>query len=133
MLWKSKKICVMNGNKWLVDTNILIALTSGRKDVISLLEGKNIFISVISEIELLSWPKLSAKDVNLIKQMLSEFTVIELNGYVKNETIKLRRKFGLKLPDALIAASSIANDLPLLTFDKGFKRLTGLNLILLDF
>ena len=105
----------MNGNKWLVDTNIIIALTAGREDVVSLLEGKNIYLSVISEIELLSWPKLKAKDVKLIEQMLSEFTIVELNGYVKAETIKLRRKYGLKLPDALIAATSITNDLPLLT------------------
>ena len=123
----------MNGNKWLVDTNIIIALTAGREDVVSLLEGKNIYLSVISEIELLSWPKLKAKDVKLIEQMLSEFTIVELNGYVKAETIKLRRKYGLKLPDALIAATSITNDLPLLTFDKGFKKLSGLNLLLLDY
>lgn len=123
----------MNGNNWLVDTNILIALTSGREDVVTLLDGKNIFISVISEIELLSWPNLTAKDVRLLETMLTDFTVIELTRYVKNETIKLRRKHGVKLPDAMIAATSITNDLPLLTFDKGFKQLSGLNLILLDF
>lgn len=123
----------MNGNNWLVDTNILIALTSGREDVVTLLDGKNIFISVISEIELLSWPNLTAKDVRLLETMLADFTVIELTRYVKNETIKLRRKHGVKLPDAMIAATSITNDLPLLTFDKGFKQLSGLNLILLDF
>ena len=123
----------MNGNNWLVDTNILIALTSGREDVVTLLDRKNIFISVISEIELLSWPNLTAKDVRLLETMLADFTVIELTRYVKNETIKLRRKHGVKLPDAMIAATSITNDLPLLTFDKGFKQLSGLNLILLDF
>ncbi len=123
----------MNGNKWLVDTNILIALTSGRQDVATLLDGKNIFVSVISEIELLSWPKLTPKDVKLLQLMLAEFTVVEINGYVKSETIKLRRKHGIKLPDALVAATAITNDLPLVTFDKGFKKLTELNLILLDF
>lgn len=128
-----KNKCEMNGNNWLVDTNILIALTSGRKDISTLLEDKNIYISVISEIELLSWPKLSKKDIKLLEDMISFLTVIELNRYVKTEAINLRRKHGIKLPDALVAASSISNDLPLLTYDKGFKSISGLNLILLDF
>ena len=68
--------CAMNGNNWLVDTNILIALTSGHKDISTLLEDKNIFISVISEIELLSWPKLSKKDTKLLEDMISFLTVI---------------------------------------------------------
>ena len=44
----------MNGSdKWLVDTNILIYLLQGNRKIAELLSGKLIFISVITEIELL--------------------------------------------------------------------------------
>lgn len=39
---------------------------------------------------------------------------------------KLRREHGLKLADAIIAATAIHLDIPLLTADSGFNRLDKL-------
>jgi predicted nucleic acid-binding protein len=39
----------------------------------------------------------------------------------------------VKLPDAIIAATSLYLDLPLLTADVGFKKIPNLKLILLEF
>ncbi len=90
-------------------------------------------MSVITEIELLSWPHITAREIKLLENMLSMFTVVELNRYVKAEAIKIRRKHKLKLPDVLVAASAISCDVPLFTFDKGFRKVTELNLVLLDY
>lgn len=39
---------------------------------------------------------------------------------------------GIKLPDAIIAATAIKNRVPLLTADKGFRQIAELDLILLE-
>ncbi len=56
----------MNGKSVLVDTNILIYLLKGDKTASQLLEGKNIIISFVSEIELTSNKNISTKDLPLI-------------------------------------------------------------------
>lgn len=38
---------------------------------------------------------------------------------------ELRRRFGGRLPDAVIAATAIVNGLPLLTRDRGMARYAG--------
>ena len=47
-------------------------------------------------------------------------------------TISLKQQYKIKLPDALIAATAINYDLPLLTFDKGFSHIKSVDLILLE-
>ena len=47
------------------------------------------------------------------------------------DTIEIRKKYAIKLPDAIIASSAIVNDLVLLTADKGFERVKELKLNLL--
>jgi hypothetical protein len=47
-------------------------------------------------------------------------------------TISLKQKFKIKLPDALIAATAIHADLPLLTYDKGFAQINTLDIVLLE-
>ena len=50
----------------------------------------------------------------------------------KIRQFRYEKKYGIKLPDAIIAATAIKNNLPLLTADKGFKRVSELNLNLLE-
>ena len=49
----------------------------------------------------------------------------------KDKTIEIRRKYKTKLPDAIVAATAIVNNLPLISADKGFKQISELNLILI--
>ncbi len=51
----------MSGNDVVVDTSLIINLFNGVTEVQPLIEGRNLFISVISEIEILSFPKLKNK------------------------------------------------------------------------
>jgi len=44
----------MIGNKLFVDTNILIYLLNGDKEITQILEGKQLVISIITELELLA-------------------------------------------------------------------------------
>lgn len=47
--------------------------------------------------------------------------------------IDLRKQYRLKLPDAMIAATAIYSNLPLITVDKQFGKISSLNIILYEF
>jgi len=113
----------MSGNKLFLDTNIIIYFLSGDDTLTELLEGKSIYISVITKLELLSYRELTDKDVAKLEKFLSECTVVELTSTVQLKTVNLRRKYKLKLPDSILVASALYLDLPLISSDKSLKNL----------
>jgi len=66
----------MNGSNLLLDSNIIIYYLQGNKTAYNLIENNNIFISVITEMELLSYKNLTVKEEKIIKDLLSIFTII---------------------------------------------------------
>ena len=115
----------MNGNKLLLDTNILLYLLAGDQTLVNILQGKNTYVSFITELELLSFKRLTTSDKKGIEQALSQCTIIDINDGIKKETIQVRRGFGLKLPDGIIAATSQYLDIPLISADKGFNKVVA--------
>ncbi len=122
----------MNGHRFLADTNMLIMLVEGNDRVAELFDGCQIFTSFVSELELLSESGLLTKQIKKLEHLLNDCTVIDINLAIKSKTIAIRRKHKIKLPDAIIAATAIILDLPLITADKGFKKVHGLTLILFE-
>lgn len=122
----------MNGSRIFVDTNILLYFLNGDLEVIDMISDKDISISFITELELLSFPRLSDKDEKTIKGLLKNFTILDINPEIKRLTIELRKKSNLKLPDSIIAATAYINKLPLLTADKQFKTLDELDIIIYE-
>ncbi|WP_084163984.1 PIN domain-containing protein [Olivibacter sitiensis] len=51
---------------------------------------------------------------------------------MKEQTIQIKRKYKIKLPDTIIASTSLVYGVPLVTADKGFSKLEELDLILID-
>jgi len=118
----------MTESRFVLDTNAVIVLAAGDNATTSVLENKlkaaDLFISVISEIELYSKPKMPADEEENLRAFLAERTIIiDLTEDVKNETIALRRSVKLKLPDCIVAATAIVLDSVLLTADKELLRL----------
>ncbi|WP_456461783.1 type II toxin-antitoxin system VapC family toxin [Reichenbachiella sp.] len=120
----------MIGNKLFVDTNILIYLLNGDQEITQILEGKQLVISVITELELLAVPNLSKQEQSLIEQLIDECQVININSSIKKITIEFRKLRKLKLPDAIVAASSFYSKLPLLTADKAFDKIEELDVVI---
>lgn len=120
----------MNGTDFVADTNALIYLLNGNSCMIPFLQSKLAF-SVISEMELLSFSGIIATEENNIKSLLLDCKEISLTGEVKEKTIEIRKKYKTKLPDAIVAASAIVNNLPLITADKGFNQIEELQLELI--
>lgn len=83
----------------------------------------------ITQLELLSFKNLSSKQEQLINELISECVVIDLNNEIKQLTIEYRKRYKLKLPDCLVAATAQYMDLPLITADADFKKVEELNLI----
>ena len=87
-------------------------------------------ISIITEIELLSWPKISRVEISSISEFLSNFESIGLTEEIKIATIQLRKSTGLKIPDAVIAATALTQAVPLLTNNlKDFEKVDFLKIL----
>ena len=119
----------MNGNKLFLDTNIILYLLGGDETLAELLNNKQIYISIITELELLSFKGISSKEEAVITDFISQCKIISINSAVKKESIRIRKEFKTKLPDSIIIASALYLDLPLVTADAGFKKVEELTLI----
>lgn len=87
-------------------------------------------ISVITEIELLSWKVASEKDFEVLSGFISDSLVIELEKVIKQKTAEIRKTYRIKLPDAIIAATASVYDLTLITRNiEDFKNISGLKII----
>jgi predicted nucleic acid-binding protein len=122
----------MSGNKICVDTNILLYFLEGDQEVIEILSNKEIVVSFITELELLSFPKLSPDSEDTIKGLLKNCQIVDLTAEIKELTLKIRRKSNLKLPDSIVAATAFHSKLPLLTADKRFRFVEELELIIYE-
>jgi predicted nucleic acid-binding protein len=120
----------MTGSKLLLDTNIVLYLLSGNEAIFDILDGQALYVSVITELELLSYPELTTDEANQIKEFLSQITVLDLSQRVKDTTTFFRRNYRVKLPDSIIAATSYSFNIPLITADKGFEKIEELELLL---
>ncbi|QLH33614.1 MAG: type II toxin-antitoxin system VapC family toxin [Cyclobacteriaceae bacterium] len=122
----------MSGVELVIDTNILIYLTSGNRDIAEIVRKKQISISVITEMEVRSWPALTKSETEVLNTMLSQFYISPLNESIKEKAIEIRKINKLKLPDAVICATAAYLRVPLLTADQAFKKVKGLDLILIN-
>jgi predicted nucleic acid-binding protein len=67
-------------------------------------------ISVITEIELLSFPRITEEQETRIKVFLAELEIVPLTEEIKRKTIEFHRRANKKLPDSIIAATSIVTN-----------------------
>ena len=84
----------MNGNNYLIDTNIAIYLLSGNQKIAELLHQNNIYLSFISELELQAFKKLKQSEFSCSTFMLylglnkkydfDHHTIFFANDYKKN-------------------------------------------------
>lgn len=87
-------------------------------------------VSAITEIELLCWKTATNKDLTVLKNFLADSIVFELERDIKNKTVELRKAYTIKLPDAIIAATALVNEITLISRNaKDFNKIKGLYLI----
>lgn len=119
----------------LCDTNILIEFYKGNIEIGKTLESikqKNIRISVVTAGELL-FGVLNKKELKQINKDISFLGLLNITESTGRVFIELMNKYSLShnlnLPDGLIAATSIDNEIPLFTLNtKDFKFIKELEL-----
>lgn len=118
------------------DTNTVIYYlqqlfpVSAEKFIDNLLTTSHPAISVITEIELLSWRTDNEKDLGLLQNFIQDSFVLDLEQSVKQKAAMLRKTTRMKLPDAIIGATAIAFDLTLVTRNTAdFNSVTEIKLI----
>lgn len=110
----------------LLDTNVVLYALQSRLD--EALPETDVYNSVISEIELLSFPGLTIAETKKIVTLLAQMTVIGLDVPVKAKAIQLRRSHKLKLPDAIILASAAVHGCQFHTNDLRLPKIPGLTI-----
>jgi predicted nucleic acid-binding protein len=123
------------GRCCVLDTNVLIyhlhdALSEETKSLLSAAFEDGAIVSVITRIELLCWPQHTAESLAATLRLLDALTEHPLAGAVVERTITLRQQTKLKLADAVIAATALELNLPLMTRNtRDFSRAEGLELV----
>ena len=123
----------MSGNRYLLDTNAIIALLQKDLGLIKLLQNAEwIGISVISQLEFLVFTGLTEADKQLFQQFVQRVEVIDLssqNSSVVEQIIFIRQQYRLKLPDAIIAAMAIQHSAKLVTRDVRLSKIAELTIV----
>jgi len=108
-----------------LDTNVVLYFLGGR--LTNPLPSGQYFVSVITEIELLSYPSLSSDEEVRSRDFLAKITVVELESSIKDLAITFRKQYRLRLPDAIIAATAQVLKATLFTNDVRLANLTEIN------
>jgi len=118
------------------DTNPLIYLLTDHPDYANLAEnilnGKQVWVSVITELELFGKKEMSRSEIKAINAVIDECMIVDINIEVKELTKSLMQVHTIRLPDALVAATSLYLGFPLISADRAFSDISELNFILLE-
>ena len=86
---------------------------------------EKIYISVITYMEIFGYEFKNKNEENLLKSIMEEIDTININEDIINKVIEVRKKFKVKLPDAIIFATATYLNADLITRNEDyFSRLT---------
>jgi toxin FitB len=113
----------MNGNRALLDSNVIIYLSKRELPFSFLDRFESVYISVISYMEVLGYNFIDSQEENFVNELILLFNVRFIDQKIANSVIDIRKKFQIKLPDAIIAATAMVDDLCLITRNvEDFKK-----------
>jgi len=107
----------MSGKRFLLDSNVIIRLSKRDSSVIDFIKQSSSqnYISIITYMEVLGFPFGSEAEFNFVKELVSLFELIHIDQTIADQTVEIRQKYKIKLPDAVIAATAQVCDCTLLT------------------
>jgi len=106
----------------LLDTNAVVSLLRGHGELLAVTrQARWVGISIITEIEFRAFADLAPEDTQLFADFLKRVTVIDLahqDTRLLDRVIALRQDHHLRLPDAVVVASSLVHEARLVTADR---------------
>jgi predicted nucleic acid-binding protein len=101
------------------DSNILIDFLNGQPDAFrTFAMVKERYISVVARAEVLSGAR-DPHSMATAHRLLGQCRMIDVDSVIADTCAALRQRSRLKLPDALIGATALVLELPLLSRDEG--------------
>ena len=102
--------------KYLIDTNVLIDAQIGRLpdnglNFLAKVINENFIVSFITFIEYLGYKDIEKSS----EEFISLAEVIEIDKFIIQRCIDLRKNCKIKIPDAIIAATALTRNLILIT------------------
>lgn len=117
------------------DTNAIIYYLNEDPAVVAVLEPLlaqdiALFVSVVTELELLSYGSLTDEDMVEITQLLTSLVVFPLESRLAHLAAALRRQYRLKTPDSVVAATALLTRTTLVTRNvQDFHGIAGLSVL----
>ncbi len=115
---------------FLIDTNIIIYFLGGDEQCLNLLYEKKLYTSFVSEIEVLGFPFIQPVEEKIATDFMAQCIIIELSEAIKTHAIFFKRKYRLKVGDALVVATAVILNMPLITADRQLSKVEELALVL---
>lgn len=121
--------------RYLLDTNILIyyladAIPPERVGEIEDMLTSSFRISIITKIEFLGWKKHTPEGYALAQDFIRSAEVYPLTDTIADRAVHLRRTCGMKLPDAVIAATALTHGCALVTRNRSdFSGICALEIV----
>lgn len=118
---------------FLIDTNIIIyyfkdEFPGDKTEWITDVFRTSFNVSVIAKIEFLGWNGFTPLQYTQASQFLDNANIISMDNVIVGKAIQLMREQRIKLPDAVIAATSLINRFTLVTRNvKDFIGIEGLD------
>ncbi len=123
----------MSGNKVLLDTNAVgLYFDDGTFATKYLSPDSIISISIITQLEFLSNPQLTVKNKFMFDEFIELIEILPVSRENKDlvkQVVSIRKKYKLKLPDAIIAATALACNATLISADNIFQKIHSLKFI----
>ena len=120
--------------KYLIDSNVIIGYLAGKipnqgMKTVSQIVDQIPRISVISQIEVLRFVD-TPENEKILSDFIDNSIIYSINPVIVQRTIKLCKNNKIKIPDAIIAATALTENLYLVTRNvNDFKNIHNLELL----
>jgi len=121
--------------RYLIDTSAVIKYLNATFSAeglafIDKVVDKESLISFISEVELQVWNPADPDELEIYEQFVASSFVFGISNEIIRETVRIRKQYHIKLPDAFIAATAIVHGLTLIADnDKDFLKIPSLEYV----
>lgn len=120
--------------QYLIDTNVVSDYFSAALPEKGMLFMDEVIddipnLSVITQIELLCWKTNPATEKN-VESFIADSNILDISPDVIRHCVNIRKGKKIKTPDAIIAATALANAYTLVTNnEKDFNNINGLKIV----
>jgi predicted nucleic acid-binding protein len=111
---------------YILDSNIIMLHLNKKLDLdvfFTALPSAEKCISIVTFIEVLAKPGMTAEDETKARAFLADYTIIDINPTIRETAIMIRRIRKLRLPDSIIAATAVSLNALMLSNDPHLSNL----------